>query len=57
MEEFDEHFPDGVFAMPSDPNAPRIKVRALHQYCKEKGVTPKDLTKEEMNQFIVKRKE
>jgi hypothetical protein len=29
VEEFDEAFPDGVFAFPPDPQEPRVKVREL----------------------------
>lgn len=52
IEEFEEGFPDGVYAIPRDSKAPRVKVRALHDYCKEKGITPEDLTAEEMEQFL-----
>lgn len=43
MEEFDDAFPDGVFAVPRNLNEPRVKVKALLDYCQEKGVEPKDL--------------
>jgi hypothetical protein len=52
IEEFEEGFPDGVYVIPRDPKSPRVKVRALHDYCKEKGITPEDLTAEEMEQFL-----
>ncbi|WP_035351506.1 hypothetical protein [Fictibacillus gelatini] len=52
IEEFENGFPDGVYAIPRDPKAPRVKVRALNDYCKEKGITPEDLTAEEMEQFL-----
>lgn len=52
IEEFENGFPDGVYAIPHDPKAPRVKVRALNDYCKEKGITPEDLTAEEMEQFL-----
>ena len=55
--QFDDHFPEGVFAVPKDENEPKIKVRLLHLYCKEKGVKPKDLTEEEMALFMVKTNE
>ncbi|MDA2147050.1 MULTISPECIES: hypothetical protein [unclassified Bacillus cereus group] len=53
MEEFEAGFPDGVYAIPSGPNEPRIKVKVLFEYCKEKGVDPEDLTDEEKEQFLV----
>lgn len=52
IEEFEIGFPHGVYAIPRDPKAPRVKVRALNDYCKEKGITPEDLTAEEMEQFL-----
>jgi len=51
IEEFDVAFPDGVFCIPRIPGEPRVKVRALWNYCKEKGVDPEDLSEEEMKQF------
>lgn len=53
MEEFEAGFPDGVYAVPSSSNEPRIKVKALFEYCREKGVDPEDLTDEEREQFLV----
>lgn len=38
---------------PSDKKEPRIKVKALFEYCNERGVKPKDLTDEEREQFLV----
>ncbi|KGR89843.1 MULTISPECIES: hypothetical protein [Bacillales] len=52
IEEFDDAFPDGVFAIPRNPKDPKVKVRALWDYCKEKGVDPEDLSEEEMEQFL-----
>lgn len=52
VEEFDNAFPDGVFAFPPNPKEPRVKVRALGEYCKEKGIKPNELSKEEMSQFL-----
>jgi hypothetical protein len=57
IEEFDDAFPDGVFAIPPEPNEPKVKVRALHDYCKSRGIIPQDLTTEEMEQFLVRKKE
>lgn len=53
LEQFEDAFPDGVYAGPHDPKEPVIKVRALYNYCKSKGVKPKDLSEEEMEQFLV----
>jgi len=49
--DFDEGFPDGVYVIPSSPG-PRIKVRALYEYCKENALHPSDLTEEESKQFL-----
>ncbi|MCU5165941.1 hypothetical protein OCD92_27755 [Bacillus paranthracis] len=53
MEEFEAGFPDGVYSAPSSPNEPRIKVKEMYQYCREKGVDPEDLTDEEREKFLV----
>ncbi len=53
MEEFEADFPDGVYTAPSSPNEPRIKVKEMYQYCREKGVDPEDLTDEEREKFLV----
>lgn len=53
MEEFEAGFPDGVYAAPSSANEPRIKVKALFEYCREKGIDPEDLTDKEREQFLV----
>ncbi|TCN21203.1 hypothetical protein [Mesobacillus foraminis] len=53
IEKFDNAFPDGVFAFPPSPEAPKVRIRALDKYCREKGITPRDLSKEEMEQFLV----
>ncbi|WP_121661862.1 hypothetical protein [Metabacillus litoralis] len=52
-EEFDEAFPDGVFAFPPNPKDPKVKLRALGDYCKERGITPNKLTEDEIEQFLV----
>jgi hypothetical protein len=57
MEEFEAGFPDGVYTVPSGPNEPRVKVKALFEYCREKGIDPGDLTDEEREQFLVYRNE
>ncbi|WP_426454488.1 YgiT-type zinc finger protein [Paenibacillus sp. S-38] len=52
---FDEGFLDGVFAVPS--KGIKVKVRSLSDYCDAKGVTPADLTKEELEQFLARTKD
>lgn len=51
--DFDDAFPNGVFAFPPNPKEPRVKIRELGEYCKEKDVTPEELTEEEMKQFLL----
>ena len=53
VDPFDGDFPDGIYAIPRPPGEPKVKVRALANYCKEKGVEPKDLSPEEMERFLV----
>lgn len=57
IEEFEEGFPDGVYAIPHDPKAPRVKIRALHDYCKEKRIKPEDLASEEMEKFLERKEQ
>ncbi|WCK53526.1 hypothetical protein PP175_19620 [Aneurinibacillus sp. Ricciae_BoGa-3] len=52
MKEFDEGFPDGIYAAPQ-PGEPIIKLGAMYRYCREKGKKPQELTKEELNRFLV----
>lgn len=49
---FDDGFPDGMFTKPYSANQRKVKVRALFDYCKEKGVEPNKLTEQEMGQFL-----
>lgn len=53
IKKFDNSFPDGVFAIPRTSKEPRVKVRALHDYYKEKGVTPTELSDAELERFLV----
>ncbi|MBT2757908.1 hypothetical protein J7E71_18685 [Mesobacillus foraminis] len=53
IDKFENAFPDGVFAFPPDPKAPKVRIRALDKYCREKGIKPVDLSKEEMERFLV----
>jgi hypothetical protein len=52
IEDFDNAFPDGIYAVPRNPKEPRAKVRTLWDYCKQKGVEPKDLSREEIEKFL-----
>lgn len=52
IEEFDNAFADGIFAFPRNPNEPRVKVRALMDYCRERGLQPIQLSPKEMEQFL-----
>lgn len=54
IKKFDKGFPDGIFAMPRPSREPRVMVRALHDYCKLKGVTPEKLSESEMERFLVR---
>lgn len=49
---FDDEFPDGVFVIPRLANEPKVKIRALADYCESKCVLPIDLTSEEMERFL-----
>ncbi|MCU5076999.1 hypothetical protein OB985_05330 [Bacillus cereus] len=53
MDNFEKGFPDGVYVAPSSKEQPRVKVKALFQYCNERGIEPKDLTEQEREQFLV----
>ncbi|PAV27655.1 hypothetical protein CIL05_20840 [Virgibacillus profundi] len=52
IKEFDNNFPDGVYAIPRSSNEPRVKVRALYDYCKNRGITPADISEDEMEHFL-----
>lgn len=51
---WDDNFSDGVFAVPRKKGEPRIKLRALFAYCEKHNTKPEFLTKEEMEQFLVR---
>ncbi|EPZ44483.1 hypothetical protein [Alicyclobacillus acidoterrestris] len=54
IEEYDkDDVPDGIYAVPRDPNQPRVQVRRLYEYCVERGLSPSQLSEAEMAQFIV----
>jgi len=50
MDKFDQLHPKGRYVVPN-VKSPRIKIRELDKYCKEKGILPTDLTEKEMKQF------
>lgn len=54
LERFENAFPNGVYSEPHDENSPKVKVRALDTYCKANSVRPKDLSEEEMEQFLIR---
>lgn len=54
-DDWDDDFPDGVYAVPPSPGEPKIKVRKLSDYCKARGIRPSDLSEEELKQFISER--
>ncbi|SDN46385.1 hypothetical protein SAMN04488137_4545 [Fictibacillus solisalsi] len=51
IEKFEENFPDGVYTLPTDTEKPRLKVRALAEYCMKHGKEPEELSEEEKKQF------
>ncbi|MES9681774.1 hypothetical protein ABWK22_02415 [Gottfriedia acidiceleris] len=51
--EFEDGFLDGVYVIPRDPKEPRIKVRALVDYCEKNGKKPEQLTDKELQQFYI----
>ncbi|MFF2877765.1 hypothetical protein ACFVR2_15720 [Gottfriedia sp. NPDC057991] len=53
MRKFEKGFPDGVFIEPNRTSEPKVKVKALYEYCRKKGLKPKDLTEKEREQFLV----
>jgi hypothetical protein len=53
MNEFDDGFEDGVYAVPSHQ---KIKVQALWNFCKERNIPPSELNEEEMRQFLETKK-
>lgn len=52
--DFDDIYEDGVFAMPRNNDEPRIKVRAIYNYCKKKGINPESLSSKEIELFLEK---
>lgn len=52
---FDDGFEDGVFTIPISSSNFKVKVRALFNYCREKNAEPDQLSREEIEMFIVKK--
>ncbi len=52
MEEFEDGFPDGVYAVPPSPKEPILNVPKMYAYCKEHNIKPDKLSKKEMEQFL-----
>lgn len=52
IKHFEDGFLDGVYAIPRDKSERRVKVRALYDYCKERGITPSQLSEDEMGKFL-----
>jgi len=52
MEHFERNFPDGVYAIPREKDAPKVKVRALFDFCQKHGIAPEELTSTQMEPFI-----
>ncbi|XRG77832.1 hypothetical protein V5E38_18705 [Rossellomorea sp. GAMAL-10_SWC] len=53
MRKFEKGFPDGVYVEPNRTNEPTVKVKALYEYCRKRGLEPKDLSEKEREQFLV----
>ncbi len=50
IDDMDAAFPDGEYVEPSD-GPRRIRFHDMHNYCKQVGKKPLELTKKEMEQF------
>ncbi|MGG2024844.1 hypothetical protein AB1282_03560 [Gottfriedia sp. S16(2024)] len=53
MRKFENGFPDGVYVEPNCTSEPKVKVKALYEHCRKRGLNPKDLTEKEREQFLV----
>ncbi|TKJ86077.1 hypothetical protein PaeCFBP13512_19785 [Paenibacillus sp. CFBP13512] len=51
--EFDLHFPDGIVAIPSTPHTPKVKVRAMLNYCKSVGKNRMNFLMKNVNLFCI----
>ncbi|WP_449598737.1 hypothetical protein [Niallia sp. Marseille-Q9988] len=52
MIKFDDSFPDGIFAISCRTGEPKVKVRALWDFCQKKGLKPSQLSSGEMELFL-----
>lgn len=52
IQSFEEHFKDGVYAIPKEKGSKGIKVRALLDYCRQEGINPEDLSEKELERFL-----
>ena len=53
--DWDGNFPDGVYAVPPDPNTPKVKIRKFVNWCKANGIPLSEahhLPPEVMEQFL-----
>lgn len=57
LSRFEDDFPDSVFAVPSSPDSPKVKVRALSEYCKQHDKKISELSEEELEQFLDRKHE
>jgi hypothetical protein len=51
--QFDHAFSEGVFAIPMGKNEPLYNIRALDKYCTEHGLSPSQLTPEQLSKFVI----
>lgn len=56
INDFEKGFPDGVYAGPTNPEEPILNTRAMLKYCREHGLDPEKMTKEQLKPFYVYRK-
>lgn len=46
---------NGVYVLPQRPGEPKFAIRALVEYCKDKGIDTSQLTDEELDAFVINR--
>ena len=53
--DWDDNFPDGVFAVPPDPDSPKVKLRKLVDWCRENEIPLSEIQHrpELVEQFLV----
>ena len=57
LDRWKDDFPDGVFALPSTNDSPKVKVRALLKYCRQHKKQISDLNEEDLEQFLDRKNE